>query len=136
DLLARIVRRILDELTRDLPAPVAPAEYQHQSADLQAFAGEYYPTSARFGIDRWRKGQARRLLIKVNDDGRRLLIGSRGGDQQLIATGRGQFRRLTDPLTTFVFARDPAGHLYLQGEFGNYVNLLTCPAFIGWCNSQ
>jgi hypothetical protein len=136
DLLARMVRRILAELTDDLPAQPAPASYPHTSTTLEPLTGDYYPASARFGLDVWQNGQAHRLTVRLNarENGLQVIRGRR--TTPLISTGPLHFRRPKDPQTTVIFVRDRAGSLYLQGELGNYVNLLTCRAFIRWCNSQ
>jgi len=135
-LLGRLQQSIERALTADLPAPVPPAAVAEPRASLQALAGEYYPASARFGVDRWRAGLAPRAIVRVSKDG--LIFARNGSRVALLPVGAGRFRRPGDPVATVIFARDPAGTLYLQGELGNFVSLNSrpCPGFIPACDSQ
>ena len=105
-------------------------------AILAAYAGEYYPASVRFGIERWTSGRSARARIEVAEAG--LIFSRRQQRTPLIPLGGGRFRRPADPVATVIFARDASGSLYLQGELGNFVNLNSehCPAFITVCDSQ
>ena len=128
-------RKIERFLTRDLPAPEQPGVLG--GTDLSQFAGDYYPTSARFGLQAWQAGNAPRAKVRVA--GAELLFTRRGRQTRLLPVSlNGHFRRPEDPVATVIFARGGSGSLYLQGQLGNYVNLLLapCPGFIGACVTQ
>jgi len=129
-LLGRMRRLTEDALVDDLPRfPESRAERE----DLSVYAGRYYPTSVRFGIDAWQRGDARQATVSVVADGLEFERGSR--TSRLIGLGDGRFIRPGDPDTTVVFARDSQGSLHMQGELGNFVNLSNgpCPGFIATC---
>ncbi len=139
-LLRRLQKSIEGALTADLPATdastaVASTAVAEPRSTLQSYAGDYYPSSVRFRIERWLAGEAPRANVSLNEQG---LIFTRNGRRvRLISLGAGKFRRPTDPVATVIFARDASGALYLQGELGNFVSLKSapCPAFIPVCDS-
>jgi CubicO group peptidase (beta-lactamase class C family) len=135
-LLRQLQKTIEGALTADLPAPSVEPAVSVPLATLTAYAGEYYPASARFGIERWQSGQAPRAHVSVSNHA---LVFTRNRRRvPLVALGSGKFRRPEDPVATVIFRNDQAGTLYLQGELGNFVNLNStpCPGFIAACNSQ
>jgi CubicO group peptidase (beta-lactamase class C family) len=134
-LLRRMQRKIEAFLTHDLARPIAPESTDSQ--DLSQYTGPYYPASARFGLERWRSGRAPRASVAI--EGQELRFSYRGKHTQLIqVSAEGLFRRPQDPLATVIFARDPAGSLYLQGQLGNFFSLKSapCPGFIRVCEKQ
>jgi CubicO group peptidase (beta-lactamase class C family) len=129
-LLGRLRRTIEDALVADLPTHPSLATNE---ADLDRYVGSYYPTSARFGFDRWQRGEAAPATIRAATGH---LEFQRGESRtRLLPAGDGRFVRPNDPAVTVVFARDAAGYLHLQGELGNFVHLSggSCPGFIGAC---
>jgi hypothetical protein len=133
-LLRRLQKSIESALTTDLPAADPPAAVAEPQSVLESYAGDYYPSSARFRIERWQAGEAPRANITVSGQG--LSFVRNGRRVALIPQGAGRFRRPTDPVATVIFARDDAGTLYLQGELGNFVSLKSapCPGFIPVCD--
>lgn len=130
ELLQRLRRRLEASLTADLDSPQPPAT--EHSTDLTQYAGSYYPSAARFSVDGWQAGQARRVSVIENGSTLEFKRGNR--TVVLLPAGPGQFRRIDDPAITVVFARDRQGRLFLQGELGNYVNTTLCPGFIPNCH--
>ncbi len=130
-LLERMRRVLEQRLTDGLPVPAAPATGRD---DLPAYAGTYYPSSARFDSDAWRAGRRHRVTIHSLED--RLLISGGGANTALYPAGRGRFYRAGDPAITAVFVRDSGGSLYLQGEPGNFVRISPgpCPDFLPLCD--
>lgn len=129
-LLGRMRRAVEDSLIRGLPTHPA---LEGDDPELAALAGRYYPTSTRFGMDRWRGGEAEPATVLVTEGQLEFQRGSRR--TRLLPVGRGRFVRPGDPAVTVVFARDGAGFLHLQGELGNFVHSSggSCPGFIGAC---
>ncbi len=130
-LLGRLTRRLEAFLVDDLSAHPVP---DPAADDLGALTGIFYPASARFGHDAWRRGDAETALLQT--DGGRLLFSRGARSESLIPTGDGRFRRSGDPAVTVIFRRDPAGHLFLQGELGNFVRISpgACPDFLQTCD--
>ena len=127
--LRTMVRSIEAALTADLPAPVPPPA---ASMPLAVYAGTYYPSSTRFGLDRWRSGEGRRLTVAVADhNGTAALRAQRTRrTTTLIPVAPGLFRRPGDPVATVAFAKANSGALYLQGELGNYFRIgAPCPDY-------
>ena len=121
-LLRRIEQKLEKALVSDLkkPTPV-PADH---TVDIAQWAGVYYPSSARFGIERWRAGEGRRVSIEVNN--KYLQMRTQSRTTKLIPVGQGMFRRENDPIATVRFIRrDDA--VFLQGELGNFFKLNKCP---------
>ena len=121
-LLRRIEQKLEKALVSDLkkPTPVLP-DY---SVDIAQWAGEYYPSSVRFGIERWQAGDGRRVAIEVSD--KNLQLRSQSRTTRLIPVGPGVFRRENDPIATVRFIRR-GDVVYLQGELGNFFKLNNCP---------
>jgi CubicO group peptidase (beta-lactamase class C family) len=134
-LLRQLQKTIERSITADLASPdPEPALVQAQST-LRSYVGDYYPASARFGLERWQSGAAPHATVKLADQ--ELIFSRNARRARLIPLGAGRFRRATDPVATVVFARDASGALYLQGELGNFVSLNSeqCPGFIPGCDS-
>lgn len=129
-LLGRLRRTIEDALVADLPPHPSLAAAE---ADLDRYAGSYYPASARFGLDRWQRGEALHASIRAATDHLEFRRGAKRA--RLLPAGAGRFVRPNDPAVTVVFVHDAAGHLHMQGELGNFVHLSggSCPGFIGAC---
>ena len=118
-VMARMRKVIEDYLTNDLAKPQPPAP-TGEVRDLFAYAGTYYPASARFRVDAWRRGALAEATITRN--GRHLEFVREGKTTRLLPLGNGLFRRSEDPEATVVFVR--WGHrLLMQGEIGNFVRL-------------
>ncbi|MCZ6710396.1 MAG: serine hydrolase [Gammaproteobacteria bacterium] len=132
-LLRRLQKSIEFALTTDLPKADPLAAVVEPRSVLESYAGDYYPSSARFGIKRWQAGEAPPVNVSLSEQG--LVFDRNGRRIPLIPLGAGKFRRPTDPVATVIFARDSAGTLYLQGELGNFVSLKSapCPGFIPVC---
>ncbi len=135
-LLGSFRREIEAVLTADLPAaPAPPSQVDGKTAAaLTGFAGTYYPASARFAADPWRRGERDRIRVEAFAD--HLLVHRGERVTRLIPHGQGRFRRPDDPAITAVFVRDRSGSLYLQGELGNFVSLSVppCPDFLERCD--
>ena len=129
-LLRRMVRLLESRLTEDLTPHEKPVSTPES---LEQYAGTYYPSSVRFGNDRWKRGEASKATVRISGDTLEFIRGSRR--TTLIPLGAGRFIRPDDPAVTAVFVRDPAGSLYLQGELGNFVSLSEgpCPGFLAAC---
>ncbi len=136
----RLMRRRVEAfLTHDLSPPnLSPptAATPDDDSDLARYAGVYYPSATRFGVERWRAGRAPRARIAATADG--LTFTHEGRVTSLKPLGNGHFRRPDDPVASVVFARDAEGSLYLQGQLGNFFNLNSsaCPGFISVCGTQ
>jgi CubicO group peptidase (beta-lactamase class C family) len=116
-LLRRMQRLTERALTADLDPPVPPEEITLPPTVLARYAGAYYPSSTRFGVDRWQAGEARRAHILIEAGG---LVFQRGDRRQrLIPVAVDRFRRPGDPAVSVIFAEQD-DVLYLQGELGNY----------------
>jgi CubicO group peptidase (beta-lactamase class C family) len=129
-LLGRMVRRLERALVSGLT--VRRPEVV-DDPDLSSYVGTYYPSSARFGADRWARGESPQARVERVGDA--LELERDGRRTRLLPLGAGRFRRPDDPAATAVFVRDAGGALYLQGEMGNYVKLskTSCPAFLAQC---
>jgi len=135
ELLRRMQRRIEAALTADLDAPPAPPPAAVDNAALQRLAGEYYPSSVRFGVERWQSGRLSSARLRVAD-GR--LVFQRGQTRRiLVPVGNGRFRRPADPAVSVIIA-EADGRLYLQGELGNYARIAPppCPKFVPRCSKD
>ena len=130
ELLRRLRRLLEDSLATDLAPQLPPASAG--LTDLAQYTGSYYPSSARFNVDGWRSGQARRAIVTEVEAGLEFKRGNR--TTVLLPAGPGQFRRAGDPVITVVFITDPQGSVFIQGELGNYVNASRCPGFIPTCH--
>ncbi len=128
-LLRRMERILESALTENLPVPAAPVVADIDEARRAELTGAYYPSSARFGIERWRTGQAGQAEVKISDDG---LVFTRGDRQtQLLPVIDNLYRRNNDPQATVVFVKHTDQRIYLQGELGNYVRVETQTFFDG-----
>lgn len=129
-LLRRMHRRIEGWMLSDLQSAAPPAV--SRDSDLQRYAGEYYPSSARFGLNGWLAGESPGIRIRATDQYLEVLADNR--NTRLYPLGDGRFRRREDPGTTVVFV-DTGALLLMQGELGNHVNLsrTPCPAFLRLC---
>jgi CubicO group peptidase (beta-lactamase class C family) len=130
-LLGRLQRRVEGALVADLrpPEPIARAI---ADTDLERYEGDYYPASARFGIDRWHAGEATPARLTVTQG---ILTFRRGTTvQPLEPLGDGRFRRPGDPAVSVVFV-DWQGALLLQGELGNFArtSVAPCAGFVPVC---
>ena len=130
-LLRELEALIEATLVDDLPVPDRPPAV---ADDVTRYAGIYYPASVRFGVERWRRGDARRLTISARDGG---LTAKGRRSTRLLPIGDGRFRRQSDPVTTVVFFEHDE-RLFMQGELGNYVRLdrdchAARPGFAGRC---
>lgn len=134
-LLRRMQRLTEQALTVDLPPPEPPPAATPTAAALARYTGVYYPSSTRFGLDRWRSGNAE--LARVVVENRALHFLRNGRSQQLVAVGDGRFRRPDDPAVSVVFARHD-GTLYLQGELGNFARVVPgpCAGFLPTCGES
>ena len=124
-LLRRLERLLQDYLTQDLQLPVLDSATV--SADLARWVGEYYPSSVRFGVQRWQHGELPTIQVTRRSHG--LAVTRAGRTQRLFPVADGQFRRQGDPVPTVVFF-ERQGSTYLQGELGHYVRLDQCPEFM------
>ncbi|MEQ8859418.1 MAG: serine hydrolase domain-containing protein [Pseudomonadales bacterium] len=131
DLFENLRNRVERFLSADLEVPAPPPEFADDPAALTALAGIYYPSSARFRIDRWRAGEAASARVEVA--GRRLRFHRGDRRVELLGVAPGRFRRQGDPAVSVVFAeRD--GTLFLQGELGNFARLEPgCAGFLPGC---
>ena len=145
-LLQRLRVAVESALTRGLEKPIATSELKTQlktqlktegnSENLLIYTGTYYPSSARFALQRWENGEAQTATVSVAGNRLRFTRGKR--TELLYPLGEGRFRRSQDPRTSVVFARSPDGLMYLQGELGNFLNQSNgfCPGFIHSCLTQ
>jgi hypothetical protein len=125
------LRRLVEEtLIAGLPAHVPPSRAPD---DLDAYTGTYYPSTARFRVTGWQRGEAPPARVAQSGETLRFRRGER--EVTLVPAGGGRFYRPGDPRITVVFVRDSAGFRYLQGEIGNFVHLSgrVCPEFIERC---
>lgn len=150
---------LLRGLVRQLESALAPAASDARDAALQTMpsvadwdpssvAGIYYPTSARFAVEPWRQGTARRIEVSVRNRQVWLQHGLTANSrrerlipQQVQPGGSVLVGRPNDPAATAIFIRgavETPDSLLLQGTFGNYVRLEPdrCPAIFPFCDSQ
>jgi CubicO group peptidase (beta-lactamase class C family) len=125
--LGRMQAAIETYLTTDLPPPAEPPRAKLSAAKLARWAGEYYPSSARFAIDDWRARRSATVQIEVAKEA--LVLRSPRRTLRLIPTDARLFRRVDDPIATLAFVTVPLEGApalvctHLQGELGNYVRL-------------
>jgi CubicO group peptidase (beta-lactamase class C family) len=125
--LGRMQAAIETYLTADLPASAEPARAKLAAAELARWAGEYYPSSARFAIEDWRARRSATVQIDVAEEG--LVFRSPRRTLRLLPTEPQLFRRADDPVATLAFITVPLDGApalvctHLQGELGNYVRL-------------
>lgn len=131
ELTGRLRRRLETFLLADLPDHPTPAEVEE---DLTVYTGTYYPASARFGQAGWRQGDLEPADLRIEEAHLRFNRGRRS--DVLISAGAGRFRRPGDPAVSVVITPDETGHLYLQGELGNFVRTSpgSCPEFLNACD--
>jgi CubicO group peptidase (beta-lactamase class C family) len=133
-LLGRMRRILEDTLLADLAGAPEPPRATPAAGALNAFTGDYYPASARFGTGDWRDG--RRDTVRVSRSDAFLVVTRAGRATRLYPAGGGRFYRQGDPAVTVVFVRDAQGSLYLQGELGNFARISPgpCPDFLPFCD--
>ncbi len=141
-----LVGRLVSQLERHLATPrdkppLAPLPKASE------FTGRYYPSSARFDVERWRRGDATEARVALGPDG---LVFTRNARQTALLPvagallpGAALFRRADDPVASVAFtttllpgSKVPA--TLLQGELGNYVRLApgVCPPIFPFCDSR
>ncbi len=116
-LIRRLSRRLERALAADMPQRHVPQVPLHQGA-LQAYAGNYYPSTTRFGLATWQAGAADAAQIIVQKQ--QLVFVRNGRSTQLYRVRGNQFRRASDPVASVIFIATPDGELHLQGELGNF----------------
>jgi CubicO group peptidase (beta-lactamase class C family) len=133
-MLNRMRRLLEDALIDDLPHPASPARDPATTAELDAFTGDYYPASVRFGRNDWQTGKLE--TVQVRRSGQTLLFERSEQSTRLFPAGQGRFFRQGDPAITIVFARDDGHSLHLQGELGDFVRISPgpCPDFLPFCD--
>lgn len=133
-LLTRMRRLLEDALTADLPSRSPAAQIPVTDVELDAFTGEYYPTSVRFQQDGWQSGELE--TVHVRRLGELLVFERSGATTRLYPAGQGRFFRDGDPAISVVFVRDDGASLYLQGELGNFARISPgpCPDFLPFCD--
>ncbi|MDZ7670607.1 MAG: serine hydrolase domain-containing protein [Gammaproteobacteria bacterium] len=134
-LLRRMQRRIEATLTADLQTPRPPPEAAVDDDALHSLAGEYYPASVRFGVERWQSGRAGTIKLSVADG--QLVYQGTQTRGTLLPLGQRRFRRPADPAVSVVFAEFD-DRLYLQGELGNYARIdpPPYPEFMPACRNR
>ena len=120
-LLRRIERLLESALTDDLPTNVAPPIAAIDAQRRLEVTGAYYPTAARFGLDRWQSGKATQAEVRISDTGLVFIRGQRR--TRLLPVADNLYRRKDDPQATVAFVQHSDNRLYLQGELGNYVRV-------------
>ena len=117
--LGRMRTAIEAFLTQDLDKPAPPAA-PTPGPDLALLTGTYYPTSARFRVAAWQKGDAPEAVVRLTNGA--LMFVRRGKTTHLLPVSDSLFRRPADPQATVAFIRR-GDALLLQGEIGNFTRL-------------
>lgn len=120
-LLRRIERLLESALTEDLPTNVTPPIAAIDVQRRLEITGPYYPTAARFGLERWQSGKATQADVRISDTGLVFIRGQRR--TQLLPVADNLYRRKDDPQATVAFVKHSDNRIYLQGELGNYVRV-------------
>ncbi len=126
-LLARIEALLETHLSQNVPADKPPPTPSPGTSSAGKFHGTYYPSGARFGLDRWQAGTLTRLHVTSMPGGTLRWQRGKQGGTLLPVTSR-LYRRPADPRATVIFIEE-GGRIYLQGELGNYARI-PCPAYM------
>lgn len=114
----RQIERLLEAfLTADTPAPDSPAAAALSAAQIDAISGRYYPSAVRFGVDIWQQGKLPHIEVQASTG--KVSVKRDGRTTMLYPVSATLFRRAQDPVAT-VTIFPHRGHVYLQGELGNY----------------
>ncbi|MGI9325982.1 MAG: serine hydrolase domain-containing protein [Pseudomonadales bacterium] len=141
-LLGRLVKQLERHLATPRREPrLAP------TPKAAEFSGRYYPSSARFDVARWRRGEATEVRVSLGPD---QLLFTKNARQTILLPvagaklpGAALFRRADDPVasvafTTTLLPGSAVPATLLQGELGNYVRVApgACPPIFPFCDSQ
>jgi CubicO group peptidase (beta-lactamase class C family) len=129
----RAIEKILQRyLTRDLPAPNRPARFAASSVTLNAVSGRYYPSGARFGLQRWATQRDASIEIRVQADNQLEVVkGQR--NTILVPVGSGHFRRENDPVATVALlpiTLQGKPVRVMQGVLGQYIHIDDCNRYL------
>ncbi len=140
-LVRRLARMAELRLSHGVARPPEPPE--SVTPVPGSAAGTYYPSAARFGLSRWRAGNAEPAFLSVQNH--RVIVRHGERRTELLHTHTGKpdpssqaysLRRAGDPFVTAVLVREGQSWM-LHGEPGNYVQLIDgCSPLLDLCIAQ